>query len=450
MHVMNWPAEEGLQPRTRQLNIGGMRFQTAVFLASLFSLIAGSARLHAVDTIVDEVKVPPYVLPDPLTFQDGSKVRNSADWQDKRRPELLRLFENEIYGKTLVGRPQAMRFVVREEIKDARGGAATRLRVGILFEGRETGRQMELLVYLPNNSRGRIPIFLGLNFDGNYTTTVEPDLPVPRHWANGLFVNRLKNNTPSEGGRGIHQHMWPFAYAMEHGYGIATIGYGEIEPDAHGHWKDGPRGLGPEPGAGDWGTIGSWAWGLSRALDYLESNPRVDARNVIVIGFSRLGKAALWAAAQDERFAAVVSNESGAGGIALSKRLFGERVDHLTHSLGHWFAPNFSKYSDNEEALPIDQHELAALIAPRPLLIMSGTTDLNSDPKGEFLGGLGASPVYKLLGTDGCSASDWPGPSALVDGTIGYFLRPGGHDVTLEDWQAMIAFADKHLAKAHR
>lgn len=413
----------------------------------MISAAFASACVLAAPVITDEAKVPPYTLPDPLAFQDGTRVRSARDWTERRRPELLRLFESEIYGRTLVGRPANLKFVVREERRDARGGTATRMRIGILFEGREDGRQMELLLVLPNNVRGPVPVFLGLNFDGNYTTSPEPDLPVPTHWVNGLYVNKVKDHKATESGRGIHQHMWPTAYLLERGYGLATIGYGEIEPDEPGQWRKGPRGLGPEPGPGDWGAIGAWAWGLSRALDYLETQPRVDAHRVALTGFSRLGKAALWAAAQDTRFSAVVSNASGAGGIALSKRLYGEQIDHLAGSLGHWFAPNFAKYSDREADLPVDQHELAALIAPRPLLILSGTTDFYSDPKGEFLGGLGADPVYRLLGTDGLSVREWPKESVLIQSTIGYFLRPGGHDVTLEDWQATIAFADRNLRR---
>ena len=182
-------------------------------------------------------------------------------------------------------------------------------------------------------------------------------------------------------------------------------------------------------------------------MDYLETNKRVDAKRVAVFGFSRLGKAAMWAGAQDERFALVVSQDSGKGGVSLSKRPVGEPVAHLSgKDLGHWFAPNYAKYAGNEAALPVDGHELAALIAPRPLLILSGAEDAWSDPEGEFLGGLGAAPVYRLLGTDGLAATQWPAPQHLIDSTVGYYLRPGGHNVTFEDWQATLKFADKHFS----
>ncbi|MEI7730986.1 MAG: acetylxylan esterase [Verrucomicrobiota bacterium] len=411
-----------------------------------FTAVCACAGVSA-STITNEAEIPPYTLPDPLVCQDGTRVTDARTWRAKRRPELLHLFASEEYGKTLLGRPEAMRFVLREEKKEARGGKATRLQVGVLFEGKEDGRQMELLVYLPNQVKGPVPVFLGFNFDGNYTTTDEPDIPLAKHYAMGLYANRLVKNTPTEAGRGIHKEMWQYDLALEHGYGVVTAGYGEIEPDANGRWQEGPRGLGPEPGAEDWGCIGAWAWGYSRALDYLETNPRVDAKRVALIGFSRLGKTALWAAAQDERFAMLVANNSGAGGVALSKRIFGETVANLTANLGRWFCPNFRQYATNEAALPMDQHELAALIAPRPLLITSATQDLWSDPKGEFLGGLGADPVYRLLGTDGLACKEWPGAGQLVDSRIGYFLRVGKHDVTLEDWQAMVTYADKHFRK---
>jgi len=397
------------------------------------------------ETIKEESKVPPYTLPDPLVCADGAIVNTAKTWYDKRRPELLKMSEDEIYGKTPIGRPESLKFVVRDEKKDARGGKATRLRVGVLFEGKEDGRQMELLIYLPNGAKGPVPLFYGLNFDGNYVVTDDTDIPVPKHFVNGLFENKVKDNKAPESARGIHKDMWQVDYLLEHGYGLATACYCEIEPDAKGHEKEGPRGMGPEIGPGDWGMIGSWAWGISRGMDYLVTNPRIDAAKVILIGFSRLGKAALWAGAQDERFAIVVSNESGGGGAALSKRIFGETVANLAG--GVWFCGNFRKYADREQDMPIDQHELLALIAPRPLLVTSAAEDLWSDPKGEFLSAAAADPVYRLLGTDGIAQKDWPDAGKLLDSTIGYYLRTGKHDVTFDDWKAMVTFAGKHLRR---
>jgi len=431
----------------------GMNFRNGLFVLAVAALSA----LPAMSDTPSQPGPPQpgtvttYPLPDPLKMQDGTPVKSAKAWRKYRRPELLRLFESEIYGKTLVGRPENLRFVVREEKKDARGGKATRLRVGILFEGREDARQMELLVYLPNAVRGKVPVFLGLNFDGNFTTTDEPDIPLPTHWINGLF-QRGHDHKAHEEDRGRLTAMFPYDRILEHGYGFATAGYGDVEADEKGHWQEGPRGLGAPPGAGDWGTIGAWAWALSRAMDYLETNPRVDKKRVAIFGFSRLGKTAMWAGAQDERFAMVISQNSGKGGVSLSKRLTGEPVAHLAGPLGYWFAPNYAKYADNEAALPVDGHEIAALIAPRPLLILSGTEDKWSDPEGEFLGGVGADPVYRLLGTDGLAtpnplgkgAGGWPAPQTLISSTIGYYLRPGPHNVTLEDWQATLDFADEH------
>jgi hypothetical protein len=395
----------------------------------------------------DESKMPPYTLPDPLVCADGTPVHDAKTWREKRRPELLRLFESEVYGKTLLGRPKEMKFVVREEKKDARGGAATRLRVGALFEGRDDGRQMELLVYLPNGATGPAPAFLGLNFDGNYSTTDEADIPLPTHWVAGVGRGKSSGHKPLSSGRGSWTQQWQYDLALSRGYAVITAGYGEIEPDADGNATKGVRGLGPTPGPNDWGAIGGWAWALSRAMDYIETNPRIDAKRVAVTGFSRLGKTSLWAGAQDERFAAVVSIDSGAGGAALSRRIFGETVAHLTTRFPHWFCSQYAKYAGKEHLCPVDQHELIALVAPRPVLIISATEDLWADPKGEFLGGVGADPVYRLLSGEGIGQKEWPGPAALVNSRIGYYLRRGKHDVTPDDWKACIEFADRWLGK---
>ncbi len=394
--------------------------------------------------IMEEEKVAPYTLPDPLVTSDGGTVPNAETWAKVRRPELLKLFEDKVYGRAPLGRPEKLRFVVREEKTDARQGRATRLRVGVLLEGTEEGRQFELLVYLPNQAKGPVPLFLGLNFDANFATTDETDLPVPKHWVNGLKPSP-NVHVPVEAMRGKHASKWAYDLALEKGFGVATAAYGEIEPDENGHGKDGPRGLAAEPGPGDWGALAAWAWGLSRACDYLETNPRVDSKRICLTGFSRIGKAAVWAGARDERFALVVSNCSGAGGAALSKRIFGETVADLTGRFPHWFAGNFAAHAKNEASLPVDQHELIALMAPRPVLVLSASKDLWSDPKGEFLSARAASPVFQLLGQPGLAPGEFPAAGQLVEGNPGYYLRDGGHDVTPEDWAIMLDFASKHL-----
>ncbi len=248
-------------------------------------------------TISDESKVPPYTLPDPLICLDGTVVKDANTWRSKRRPEILHLCQSEWFGKTPYGRPAAMRFVVRDEKKDARNGKATRLRIGILLDGTEDGRQMELLLYLPNNKK-RAPVILALNFDGNYTTTDEPDIPLPKHWVNGISAVKTINHQAAENLRGSLVHSWQYDYALEHGYGVATIGYGEIEPDYDGGAKVGFRAKdadiaadeGTHPEGDRMGAIGEWAWALSRAMDYLETNPHVDAKRVAVQGHSPAGQ----------------------------------------------------------------------------------------------------------------------------------------------------------------
>lgn len=310
---------------------------------------------------------------------------------------------------------------------------------------------MDLLLYLPVGAKGPVPVVFGLNFDGNQGVSKDPGIRLCRSWLRDDKKSGIIGNRATVASRGCEAGRWQIEYAASRGYAVATACYCDIDPDFHDEWKNGVHALHPEIEAArdgsTWGSIAAWAWGMSLGMDYLEKDPAVDAKRVVCQGHSRLGKTALWAGAQDARFAIVISNDSGAGGAALSKRLFGETVGRLNTSFPHWFCGNYKKYSEKETDLPFDQHQLIALIAPRPVLITSATEDQWADPKGEFLGGLGAGPVYRLLGTDGLAATEFPPAGKLISSTIGYFLRSGPHDVTRDDWGAYLDFADKHWRK---
>lgn len=404
-------------------------------------LIPGIAKAQTFEANYDESKVPRYTLPELLQGKNGMKVTSSGDWETFRRDEILSDFASSMYGKV----PDAALpwgVEVLAENREVLDGKAVQKRIRLVF-GTGNGPFMDLLIYIPKSAASAVPVFLGLNFGGNHTVEEDTAIPITESWL---------QRPAGEESRGSAARRWPLHKIISAGYGLVTAYYGDLDPDYDDGFKNGVHPLFYLPGQtkpadDEWGAIGAWAWGLSRAMDYFEKDPDIDEGRVAVMGHSRLGKAALWAGALDRRFAIVISNNSGCGGAALSRRAFGETVGRINRVFPHWFCANFKKYNENEAALPVDQHMLMALIAPRPLYIASATDDLWADPKGEFLSGLLANPVYRLYGQQGLPADAMPGPNQPIMGTIGYHLRQGEHDVTGYDWEQYIRFADLHFGK---
>ena len=392
----------------------------------------------------DETKVPRFELPDPLKMADGTPVKTARVWETRRRPEVLALFEREVYGRS-PGRPKAMTFQVVEHRKGVLDGRADRHQVEVRFNGKADGPRMTILIYRPAKAPRPVPAFLTLNFRGNHTIHDDPAIHLTHAWVRGRVRGETENNRATEKGRGVAKSRWAVDKILTAGYALATIYYGEIDPDFHDDWKNGVHSLYPKPKPDEWGSVATWAWGLSRALDYLETDAGINHKQVAVMGHSRLGKTSLWAGAADPRFALVISNNSGCGGAALSRRAFGETVQRINTSFPHWFNDNFLKYNGNENACPVDQHLLIALAAPRPVYIASAVEDRWADPRGEFLSGRYANPVYKLYGLSGMPADRQPPVDQPVMGTIGYHIRSGKHDVTSFDWEQYLKFADNHL-----
>lgn len=395
----------------------------------------------------DESKVPAYTLPDPLLGAGGEHVTASI-WPE-RRTELLATFAREVYGRTPAGTvPVAA--TVTDDDPNALGGRAHRRQITLTFGKAPHTVSADVLIYLPKTA-GPVPAVLGLNFEGNHAITADPGVRLPQSWMADSNKGVVKNRA-TEASRGADVARWPVDMILSHGYALVTAYYGDFDPDFDDGFQNGVQPLFYQPGqtrpaADEWGAIGAWSWGLSRILDQLETDRSIDAHRVAVFGHSRLGKAALWAAAQDPRFALVISNESGCGGAALNKRIYGETVKAINDQFPHWFDANFKRYNGREADLPVDAHELLALIAPRPLYVASAIGDQWADPKGEFLAAVHADPVYQLLGVHGLGTTEMPAVEHPVGDTVRYHIRNGEHDVKPYDWQQYLAFMDAKLER---
>lgn len=374
-----------------------------------------------------EEKVAPYTIPELLMTNDGRPVRDADMWFKVRRPELLRAYENEVFGRVPANAPK-VRFEIAEKDVPALDGKAVRKRVVAHFGDAPDGPAANLMLYLPATASGPVPVVLHISFGG------DPVLPLPE----GTPPRRFND-------------MGPAADAIARGYAYAIVRYSEIQPDnAEGRTK-GVIGLTLAPGAtapapNEWGTIASWAWGLSRFMDYLETDSAVNAKRVAIVGHSRLGKTVLWAGASDPRIALVYSSQSGEMGAALSRRDFGETVDDMVERYGYQFAGNLAKYSGHWNEMPHEGHFLISLSAPRPVFVSAGSGDLWSDPRGQFLAMVAAGPLWKLLGQSDLGTTEMPAlDQPVATGTLAYLEHDGGHVVSPLDWKTFLDFADRFL-----
>ncbi len=362
----------------------------------------------------------------------------------RRRPEIIELFEANVYGRSPKP-PKRIDFDVFDVDQKALGGKAVRKQVSIYFSPKKDGPREDVLMYLPSSARKPVPLILMLNFPGNQSVVNDPGVKLATVWDRRTHVRQQA----TEQSRWLDKEL-DIEKILARGYGFATVCYQDIEPDFKGGVAYGIRPLffkpgETEPAPDDWGAIGAWAYGLSRAMDYLERDKDVDRKRVAIMGHSRLGKTVLWAGALDMRFAMVLSSCSGEGGASLARRNYGETIANLVDSFPFWFCDNFKKYANHADQLPVDTHELIALIAPRPVYVTGAEEDRWADPKGEFLACVAAGPVYRLLGAQDLGTDQMPPLNQPILHTLAFHIRTGKHAVTAFDWDQFLAFADMHL-----
>ena len=379
----------------------------------------------------DENKVAPYTLPDPLVMVSGTRVTGATMWNRQRRPEMLRLYAQHIYGRVPTNVPK-IAWEVSETDAHARDGAALLKRVVGHVGSKPDGPQIRVSVYTPAQATKKVPIILLLNFGGGPARAGGP---------------------PAAAGRGNAATGEPpnAAEILARGWGYATVGYNDIQPDRADAWMEGVIGQALQPGqtkpaADEWGTISAWAWGASRIADYLQSDRNVDGSRIALYGFSRLGKTVLWAAAQDERFKAVFSGCAGEMGSALARRDWGETVDDMAQNFPWQFSESFQQWPGRWSEMPVDAHMLISLSAPRPVFVTGGTGDQWSDPKGEFLGQVAAGPVYRLLGARDLGTTTYPAPDTpVISGDLGFNLHTGPHTATPAEWATFVDFLSRYF-----
>lgn len=381
-------------------------------------------------------------LPDPLRFLDGTQVASRKEWRLVRRPELRKLFEDFMYGR--MPAPVPVRPRVQIEDRAFMGGKAT-LKLVSLDLGHPPLRTIQLLEILPNSGHRPAPVFLGIAFCPVCAVVADTRIPIPDGWM--YDGPGIADHRATEAVRGTSQDVWNPGMIVDRGYGLALFYNGDVEPDVPGT-QDGIRArLSSGPPPHNWGAIAAWAWGAQRVMDYLAHDPDVDARRIAVVGHSRNGKAALLAAAMDDRIAMAVPVQAGCGGTAPSRGTVGESVRQINTAFPHWFCEAFKAFNDHPEKLPMDQHELVALMAPRPVLFANASEDQWANPAGQFEVLKAADPVYRFLGVEGLASFTMPREGHLLKSRLGYFIRPGKHSMTPTDWKAILDYADRRLKR---
>jgi len=415
-----------------------MKFSNILFFLLLFAQTVLFAQTNEISA-----------LPDPLIFSNGQKVATVRQWP-ARRKEILAVMTKEMYG-TSPARPKNMRFEIFDNEKNALGGKATRKQITVHITENNKEAKFDLLIYIPNKAKHPVPAIVGINFIGNQAINADPGIKLTEAWTeNSKMFPCSVNGKATDACRGVNASQWPVDSILDAGYALVTMYREEIASDRKEEmFKTGVHTLYPDlqNREDNFSTIAAWAWAMSRAVDYLETDKDIDKKKIIAFGFSRLGKAALWAGATDTRFAMVLSNESGAGGGKQFRRGIGENIRRLNTVFPHWYAKNFRKYMDQDSTLSFDQHFVLALIAPRPVYLGTAQGDKNADPEGEFETAKASHSIYKFLGTKGFPYTTFPALNEPLYGQIGFHIRPGGHDVKNFDWIQYLNFSNLHLQK---
>lgn len=414
-----------------------------------------------------EAKVGSYTLPDPLKLNNGETVKDAKTWTERRRPELLDYYRSQIYGRIPATAPKVIWQVVSNDDHALDGIAVMKKLAGHM--GGPDGPAIDVTLYIPAKASKPVPVLVNLTFDfsafiarmrgrGSAATNTPPSNTVA---AASATAGTNSSTGGGARGRGRAGGMRGFGgprrgspeELITNGFAYATIIYSSVETDSSGQPNVNiARKLAlaagqTAPAPDEWGTIAAWAWGISRFVDYLETDKAVDSRRIAITGVSRLGKTVLWAGANDPRIALVIASCSGEGGAALARRNYGETIAHLVapSRYPYQFAANYARYAEDPNTLAVDTHCLIALMAPRPLLLQTGNRDNWSDPKGEFLAEVAARPVYELFGKEGPQSDEFPPAGKFVGDTLGYYMHAGGHGTVPSDWDIYLQFLRSNL-----